>query len=331
MNILYLIVPCYNEEAVLPETSKQLKNKMYTLISENKISPKSRILFINDGSKDKTCEIIETLHKENDIFSYINLSRNCGHQNSLLAGLLSVKEIADITISMDADLQQDINAIDLFLDKYENGAEIVYGIRNSRKTDNFFKKSSALIFYKFMKLFGCNVLKNHADYRLMSKRAIQGLSEFNEVNLFLRGIIPLIGYKSDIVYFEVFNRFAGESKYTLKKMVSFAIDGITSLSIKPVRIITATGLLIFVISIFISLFYLCAYFLGQNISGFTTIVMSLWILGGLQLLSLGIVGEYIGKIYLETKSRPRYIIKNFLNNSETDIDATLTERNNGDL
>lgn len=315
-NKLYLVIPCYNEEEVLPETAKRLKEKINALISCGKIDPVSRIVFVNDGSKDRTWEIIKSLHEKDSVFSGINLSRNRGHQNALLAGLMTVKDHADMTISMDADLQDDINAIDEMIDKYLNGIDIVYGVRSSRAKDTFFKKATAEGFYKLMNSMGANTVFNHADYRLMSKRALEGLAEFQEVNLFLRGIVPMIGYPTDVVYYERGERFAGESKYPLGKMLSFAIEGITSLSIKPIRLITFLGFFIFLISLGILVYSLVRHFMGATIVGWTTLMVSVWGIGGLILLSLGVVGEYIGKIYLETKARPRFIIEQFLNEEE---------------
>lgn len=315
-NILYLVIPCYNEEAVLPETAKRLKEKINILKERGKIDGKSRIVFVNDGSKDNTWSIIRELHQEDRLFSGINLSRNRGHQNALLAGLMTVKNHADMVISMDADLQDDINAIDEMVDKYLSGIDIVYGVRSSRKKDTFFKKATAEGFYKIMNYMGANTVFNHADYRLMSRRAIEGLTEFEEVNLFLRGIVPMIGYRSDIVYYERGERYAGESKYPLGKMISFATEGITSLSTKPIRLITGLGFLIFIVSIGMLVYSVVRYIMGATIVGWTTLMVSVWAIGGLILLSLGVVGEYIGKIYLETKARPRFIIEQFLNEEE---------------
>ena len=310
--ILYLVVPCYNEEEVLIETSRRLFGKINKMINEEKISKKSKILFVNDGSKDKTWDIIEGLYNKNSIFSGVNLSRNRGHQNALLAGLMVAKEYADMVISLDADLQDDIDVIEKFVEEYYSGSDMVYGVRSSRKTDTFFKRTTALRFYKFMDKLGVNVVYNHADYRLMSKRALEALAEFKEVNLFLRGIVPLIGYKYSIVEYERHERFAGESKYPLKKMLAFAIDGITSFSVKPIRLISVLGFSIFFISLIALIYSLVVKFLGKTEVGWTSIVISIWMLGGIQLLSLGVIGEYIGKIYNETKARPRYIIKDKL-------------------
>lgn len=315
-NKLYMVIPCYNEQEVLPETSKRLKEKLSTLVKAGKIDPESRIIFVNDGSKDRTWEIIRRLHEEAPVFGGVNLSRNRGHQNALLAGLMTVKDHADMAISMDADLQDDINAIDEMVEKYLNGTDIVYGVRSSRAKDTFFKKATAEGFYKLMNTMGVNTVFNHADYRLMSKRALEGLAEFREVNLFLRGIVPMIGYSTDVVYYERGERFAGESKYPLGKMLSFAIEGITSLSTKPIKMITFLGFFIFLVSIGILIYSLVRHFMGATIVGWTTLMVSVWAIGGLILLSLGVVGEYIGKIYLETKARPRFLIEEFLNDTE---------------
>lgn len=315
-NKLYMVIPCYNEQEVLPETSKRLKEKLSTLVKAGKIDSESRIIFVNDGSKDRTWEIIRRLHEEDPVFGGVNLSRNRGHQNALLAGLMTVKDHADMAISMDADLQDDINAIDEMVEKYLSGTDIVYGVRSSRAKDTFFKKATAEGFYKLMNTMGVNTVFNHADYRLMSKRALEGLAEFREVNLFLRGIVPMIGYSTDVVYYERGERFAGESKYPLGKMLSFAIEGITSLSTKPIRMITFLGFFIFLVSIGILIYSLVRHFMGATIVGWTTLMVSVWAIGGLILLSLGVVGEYIGKIYLETKARPRFLIEEFLNDTE---------------
>lgn len=314
--ILNIVIPCYNEQEVLPETSSRLLNKMQDLIHSEKISRKSRITFVNDGSKDETWNLICDLHKENSIFSGVNLSINKGHQNALLAGLLTVMNDADVVISMDADLQDDINAIDEMLDKYLQGCDIVYGVRSSRETDTFFKRFTATMYYRMMNALGVRTVFNHADYRLMSKRALHRLNEFNEVNLFLRGVVPLIGYKTDIVYYRRNVRFAGKSKYPLNKMLEFAWEGVTSFSIKPIRIISALGGIIFAFSILMLIYILIRYIKGETIVGWASVAVSLWAIGGLVLFSLGIVGEYIGKIYLETKKRPRYFIESYLNEAD---------------
>lgn len=276
-----MVIPCYNEEAVLPETIRELKAKFSSLLLKGKISSESRVVFVNDGSKDKTWEIIEKAHEEDNLFSGVCLSRNRGHQNALLAGLMTVRSYADITISMDADLQDDINAIDEMIDKYANeGCDIVYGVRSARKTDSFFKKYTAEGFYKFMKLLGADIVYNHSDYRLMSKRALDGLAKFEEVNLFLRGLVPMIGYKSGYVYYERKERYAGESKYPLSKMIFFALQGITSLSVKPIGFITLIGILILLVSIVMMLWSLYRYFHGETIEGWTSLMISEWFIGG---------------------------------------------------
>lgn len=322
--ILYMVIPCYNEEEVLPETAKELQKKISYLIEKKEIDDCSRIVFVNDGSTDDTWKLIEELHQSNKVFSGINLSRNCGHQNALLAGLLTAKKEADVMISMDADLQDDIEAIDAMIKSYHAGNDIVYAARNKRETDTFFKRFSAESFYKLMNSMGSETVFNHADYRLMSKRAVEGLEQYKEVNLFLRGIVPMIGYPSDIVYFERKKRFAGKSKYPLGKMLSFAVEGITSLSIQPMRMITALGLGVFSVSILILIYSLVRHFNGSTIVGWTSIALSIWAIGGLILLSLGIMGEYIGKIYLETKERPRYIVQEFLNDNDNPKNEEIT-------
>lgn len=313
---IYMVVPCYNEEEVLDETTRQLTDKLHNLIQAGKISGKSRILYVNDGSKDQTWAIISRLHEEYDIVSGVNLSRNRGHQNAVLAGLMYAKDHCDAAISMDADLQDDINAIDEMVDKFNQGIDVVYGVRSSRKTDTFFKKFTAEGFYKLMKWMGVDIVFNHADYRLMSRRVLQQLENYKEVNLFLRGIVPLIGYPSDNVYYERHERFAGESKYPLKKMLSFAFDGITSFSVKPIRFILTLGMLIFLISMGILIYSIVRHFMGETVLGWSSLMVSIWALGGLQLLAIGIVGEYIGKMYLETKERPRFAIQDVLNDVE---------------
>ena len=309
MKTLYIVIPMFNEEEVIDETTKRLRIKVNDLIKKKIISKDSKVLYVNDGSKDKTWEKITQINKEDKLFTGISLSRNRGHQNALVAGLLTAKNYADIVISMDADLQDDINAIDEMLEKYHNGCDIVYGVRSARKKDTFFKKVTAEGFYKFMKLMGVDIVYNHADYRLTSKRVLDEFSNFKEVNLFLRGIFPLIGFKTDVVYYERAERFAGTSKYPLKKMLNFAWDGITSFSVKPLRFICVLGFLILFISIIIMIYAFIRKVTGNNVEGWTFITISIWFLGGLQMLSLGIVGEYIGKVYNETKQRPRYIIE----------------------
>ncbi len=309
METLYIVIPCYNEEAMLPITARALIEKMDTLIAEEKIAPNSKVMFVDDGSKDKTWNLIERFNRSCDLFTGVKLSRNKGHQNALLAGLMTAKNYADIIVSMDADLQDDINALDGFLQKRAEGCEIVYGVRSSREKDTAFKRFTAQSYYKVLSHLGVDIVYNHADYRLMSKRAVEALEEFDEVNLFLRGIVPLVGFKSDIVTYERAERQAGESKYPLKKMLSFAIEGITSFSVKPIRFITWLGFFIFIVAIILLIHFLVIHFIGKTVAGWTTMVVSVLALGGRELLAIGIIGEYIGKIYLETKSRPKYIIE----------------------
>lgn len=310
---LYLVIPCYNEEEVLPETSKRLKEKYTALMSAGKIDADSKIVFVNDGSKDRTWEMIRDLHGADPVFRGICLSRNKGHQNALMAGLMTVRSECDAAISMDADLQDDINAIDEMVDRYLEGYEVVYGVRSSRKKDTFFKRTTAQGFYKVMRAMGVETVYNHADYRLMSRRALEALSEFDEVNLFLRGIVPLVGFKSTEVTYERGERFAGESKYPLKKMLAFATEGITSMSIKPIRLITTLGFLVFLFSIGVLIYSIVRKFTGYTVPGWAFLAVSIWALGGIQLLAIGVIGEYIGKIYLETKHRPKFIVAEYLN------------------
>ena len=306
--ILYVVIPCYNEEEVICETARQLEIKMKDLVQKKKISSKSKVMFVNDGSKDSTWEKILELHQKNKMFTGLCLSRNKGHQNALLAGLLTAKNYADIVISMDADLQDDINAIDEMIEKNSLGAEIVYGVRSSRKKDSFFKRFTAEAFYKIMKFLGVDIIFNHADYRLTSKRVLDALEGYEEVNLFLRGIFPLIGYPSSVVTYERHERFAGESKYPLKKMLHFAWDGVTSFSVRPIRLILNLGILIFVISLLVTIYCIVVKLFGYTVDGWTFLACSIWLVGGVTMLSLGVVGEYIGKIYSEVKARPRYHI-----------------------
>ncbi|HAN21799.1 MAG: glycosyltransferase [Clostridiales bacterium GWF2_36_10] len=312
MEILYLVVPCYNEQEVLSETAKQLLEKINNLINNKIISPNSRIVFVDDGSKDNTWSIINSLHEKNQLFQGLKLSRNKGHQNALLAGLMTVKKHCDIAISLDADLQDDLDAIDEMVQKYKEGYDVVYGVRSSRKNDTFFKKSTAQIFYKFLNFMGVETVYNHADYRLMSKRALDGLENYSEVNIFLRGIVPLIGYKTTIVYYKRGKRFAGESKYPLKKMLYFAWEGITSFSIKPIKMISTAGILLFLAGIIMLIVLFFNRIINDVNIGISLIVSLLFIFFGIQLIATGIVGEYIGKIYMETKQRPRFIIETYL-------------------
>ena len=314
--ILYLVIPCYNEEEVLADTAGKLDKKMKELMAEGLIDVKSRIIFVNDGSMDLTWKIIEDLHNKDTLFGGINLTRNRGHQNALLAGLMTVKDDADIVISLDADLQDDINVFEEMLRKNNEGYDVVYGVRNDRKKDSFFKRHTAQMFYKLTNKLGGDLIYNHADFRLMSRRALEGLAQFEEVNLFLRGIVPLIGYPSTIVEYERKERLAGKSKYPLRKMMSFAIEGITSLSIKPMKFVTGLGIFVFLVSIAMMIYAFVSYFTGRVVAGWTSILISVWAIGGMVLLGLGIVGSYIGKIYLETKKRPRYIVEKYINERE---------------
>lgn len=309
---LYILAPCYNEAEVLPLTSKIFLDKLKSLIHDGKISEKSRVVFVDDGSKDGTWKIIESLHELDSRFVGVKLSRNRGHQNALIGGMSTVVNDCDMLVTIDADAQDDVNVIDKMVDNYYSGSEIVYGVRASRETDTFFKRTTAQGFYKFMSLMGVETIYNHADFRLMSSRAVKALLEFKEVNLFLRGIVPLVGFNSSTVTYDRTERLAGESKYPLKKMLAFAFDGITSFSIKPIRLITALGCVAFILNIIFVLYALISYFSGNIVSGWASTVLSIWFFGSLQLIATGIVGEYIGKIYLETKERPRFFIEKYL-------------------
>lgn len=307
---VYFVIPCYNEEEVLPETIKRLNSKLCELIEQEKATDDSRMIFVDDGSRDKTWSIISAYSRENKYVGGVKLAHNRGHQNALLGGLMTAREEGcDCVISLDADLQDDIGVIDQFIDKYMQGCEVVYGVRNSRKKDTFFKRSTAQGYYKFMKLLGVDIVYNHADYRLLGSKALDALSEYKEVNLFLRGIVPLIGYRTDYVYYERNERFAGESKYPLKKMLRFAVDGITSFSVKPLKIISNIGLVICALSVIGFIYALISIILGSAVAGWASTICSIWFLGGLQMLCIGIVGTYVGKIYSEVKARPRYRIE----------------------
>lgn len=312
MTKLYLAIPCYNEEEVLRDSAEKLLRKYDDMMAEGKITTDSKIVFIDDGSRDKTWSIIQALHDENPVFQGIKLSRNRGHQNALLCGLMTLKDKADAVISIDADLQDDINTFDEMVAKYEDGCDVVYGVRSKRATDTFFKRFTAEAFYKILNRMGAKVIFNHADFRLMSRRALEAFSLYKETNIFLRGMVPLIGYKSDVVKYERSERLAGESKYPLKKMLALAWEGITSMSIQPIRMITWLGLIIFLISLVMIVYSIIAFCVGWTVSGWASTLCSIWALGGLQLLAIGIIGEYIGKIYLETKRRPRFIVEEFL-------------------
>lgn len=306
-NVLYMVIPCYKEEAVLPETARRLRAKMTALIEEGKIAGNSRVLFVNDGSSDRTWALIEELHGQDPLFSGVNLSRNRGHQNAVLAGLMTAVQYADMMISMDADLQDDVDAIDKMVDAYHAGNDVVYGVRARRDTDTFFKRFTAESFYRLLKMMGVEIVFNHADFRLMSRRAVEGLAQFKEVNLFLRGIVPQIGYPWTTVSYDRAERFAGESKYPLKKMLALAFDGVTSFSVKPLRLIVGCGAVALAAALVMLIWALCAG------SGSLAGIGSLWLLGGVQLTALGVVGEYVGKVYGETKARPRFIIERVIN------------------
>ncbi len=317
---LAIVVPCYNEEKVLAESAKRLTGILQTLMEKKKVAENSFVLFVNDGSKDKTWSLIEELFRNDKHVFGLSLALNRGHQNALLAGLMSVKDICDAAVSIDADLQDDVDCIESMVDAYAQGFDIVYGVRSSRKSDTFFKRTTALAFYRLMSWLGAKSVYNHADYRLMSRRALQHLAEYPERNLFLRGIIPTIGYKSTSVYYERHERFAGESKYPLRKMVNFAIEGITSFSIKPIRLISSMGFLILFVTLIMAIYTLVAFFMGRTVEGWASLMLSLWFLGSVLLIAIGTIGEYIGKIYIEVKQRPRYNIETFLTHDHDDND-----------
>lgn len=313
MSVLYIVVPCYNEQEVLGETNRRLTEKLSCMIADGVCSDKSRILYVDDGSKDATWPIIGKLHRENELVCGLKLAHNRGHQNALYAGLMTARNFADCVVSMDADLQDDIDVLDKFMDKFTNeGCDIVYGVRSSRDTDTFFKKTTAEGFYKMMKLLGVETVYNHADYRLMSKRAVDALAQYDEVNLFLRGIVPDIGFKSDCVYYERHERFAGESKYPLKKMLSFAMQGVTSFSVKPLTMITALGVIIAVLSCIGLLASAITAFFNLSAASVILILATVWLACAVLMICMGVVGEYIGKIYNEVKHRPKFIPESFL-------------------
>lgn len=309
MSRLAVIVPCYNEEEVLKTTSKVLRELIEDLVRKEKAEKGSFVLFVDDGSKDSTWNLIEEEHRLHSAVYGLKLAGNVGHQNALLAGLMTAKDMADVAVSIDADLQDDVQVIEKMIDEYHSGFDIVYGVRNSRKSDSFFKRTTAVGFYKMMKFLGVKTVFNHADFRLMSKRALEQLNRFKERNLFLRGIVPLIGYRTTSVYYERKERFAGESKYPLKKMLSLAFEGVTSFSVKPIVMITVIGGIIVFCSILAAVYALISYFSGHVVQGWTSLILSIWFIGGVQLLSIGMIGQYIGKIYLEVKERPRYNIE----------------------
>ena len=316
MDRLALVVPCYNEEAVLEISSKALREVLDDLIQKGKIAEDSFVLFVDDGSKDKTWELIEQEHNKYSNIKGLKLAANVGHQFALTAGLISAKDISDVTVSIDADLQDDVTVIEEMIDKFHDGNDIVYGVRNDRSSDSFFKRMTAQGFYKMMAVMGVNTVYNHADFRLMSKRAVEQFSKYKETNLYLRGMMPLIGYKTDSVYYERKERVAGESKYPLKKMLALAFNGISSFSIKPISLITTAGAVIIFLCILAAIYALFSYCTGHVVEGWTSLILSIWFLGGVQLLSIGLIGQYIGKIYIEVKQRPRYNVETFLGNQD---------------
>lgn len=306
--VLYLVLPCYNESETLDYSIDKVRDKLTRLVNEGKVSSSSKALFVNDGSKDNTLKQLHEAAAKDSRLAVVSLSSNRGHQNAIMAGMMVAKEYCDIAVTIDADLQQDIEALDEFIAKFQDGADVVYGIRNDRKTDGFMKKLTASMYYKLMHGLGANVMTNHADYRLMSKKALDMLSQYEESNLFLRGLIPSMGFNSDVVYFDVKEREFGKSKYTVKKMFTLAFDGITSMSTRPLHLISVLGFVVFVLSIAIGIFTLVEFFKGNNIPGYTTSIFVSLLIGGVTLLSLGVMGEYVGKVYMETKHRPRYVI-----------------------
>ncbi len=312
MTKLYVAVPCYNEEEVLPITVSALSEKLGKMIEKGSISPESRIVFVDDGSKDNTWSLISSYTEEYPLVCGIKLSRNFGHQNALTCALVTLREYADAVISVDADMQDDIDVFDEMLSHYENGCDIVFGVRSSRRKDSFFKRFSAQCYYRLLRCMGADIIYNHADFRLMSRRALDALSEYEEVNLFLRGIVPTLGYKTACVSYERAERAAGTTKYPLRKMLALAWEGITSFSIKPIRLVTRLGAFIFLVSIAMLIYFFVRYFTGHTVVGWASIAVSLWGIGGLIMLAIGIIGEYVGKIYLESKHRPRYHIEEFI-------------------
>lgn len=313
MDRLAIVVPCYNEEEMLPLTTKELTGVLSDLITKQKIAQDSYILYVDDGSRDSTWELIRKFHEEEKKVFGLKLAGNVGHQNALTAGMLNAMEHADIMISIDADLQDDTAVMEEMVDKFHEGKDIVYGVRNDRKKDSFFKRTTAQMFYKVMAAFGVKTVYNHADYRLMSKRALQEFSKYQEINLYLRGVMPLIGYETDCVYYERKERVAGESKYPLKKMLALAWNGITSFSVKPIDFITALGGFLIFLCVIAAVYALVSYCNGHTVPGWTSLILSIWFLGGMQLVAIGMIGQYIGKIYIEVKHRPRYNVETYLN------------------
>ena len=323
--VLYLVVPCYNEEEVIEKSASVLGDKLRRLIKDGEIAAGSKVMFVNDGSKDNTLKLLHRVAAQDALFSVISLAGNYGHQSAILAGMMTARKYADAVVTIDADLQQDIEALDKFLESYMTGSEVVYGVRNDRHSDGVFKKGTAMMYYNLMHLLGSRVITNHADYRLMSKKALDALAEYNETNLFLRGLIPTMGFPSDVVYFDVKAREAGHSKYTLSKMMTLALDGITSMSVRPLRMIGALGFLVFLFSCVMSVISLVDWAMGNNVPGYTTTMIVSLLMGGITLLSLGIIGEYTGKIYMETKHRPRYIIDTIVWKDKSEPSDTDTE------
>ena len=326
--VLYLVVPCYNEEEVIEKSAQVLGDKLRRLMRDGQIAAGSKVMFVNDGSKDDTLMLLHRIASKDTLFSVVSLAGNYGHQSAILAGMMMARKYADAVVTIDADLQQDIEALDKFLASYMAGCEVVYGVRNDRHSDGAFKKGTATLYYKLMHLLGSKVITNHADYRLMSKKALEALAEYKETNLFLRGLIPTMGFPSDVVYFDVRAREAGRSKYTLSKMMTLALDGITSMSVRPLRMISALGFLVFVFSFVMSIISLVDWAMGNNVPGYTTTMIVSLLMGGVMLLSMGIIGEYIGKIYMETKHRPRYIIDTFV--WREDADGSDARNDTGD-
>lgn len=317
MDKLAIVVPCYNEEEVLHIAAEALRRVLDDLIAKKKIANDSFVLFVNDGSKDRTWELIEAEHKAHPVQCLgVKLAGNVGHQYALTAGLLTAMEMSDVTVSIDADLQDDVTVIEQMIDKFHEGKDIVYGVRKERKTDTFFKRTTAQAFYKLMAVMGVKTVYNHADFRLMSKRAVEQFSKYKETNMFLRGMMPLIGYETDSVYYDRKERVAGESKYPLKKMLALAFNGISSFSVKPITMILGLGVFIIICSVLAAIYALVSYFTGQVVQGWTSLILSIWFLGGLQLIAIGLVGQYIGKIYMEVKQRPRYNIEKVLESED---------------
>lgn len=324
--VLYLVVPCYNEEEVIAKSALVLGDKLRRLMREERIAAGSKVMFVNDGSRDSTLVLLHQIAARDTLFSVVSLAGNYGHQSAILAGMMTARQYADAVVTIDADLQQDIEALDKFLASYMTGCEVVYGVRNDRRSDGVFKKGTATMYYNLMHLLGSKVITNHADYRLMSKKALDALAEYKETNLFLRGLIPTMGFPSDVVYFDVKAREAGHSKYTLSKMMTLALDGITSMSVRPLRMISALGFIVFIFSLVMSVISLVDWAKGNNVAGYTTTMIVSLLIGGVTLLSLGIIGEYIGKIYMETKHRPRYIIDTFVWKESSPDDKKESDR-----